>query len=37
VGNIARTSAGTIDEKTGTVTLAPTVRAATVQLVHAEQ
>jgi hypothetical protein len=37
VGNIARTSAGTVDEKTGTVTLAPTVRAVTVQLVHAGQ
>jgi hypothetical protein len=36
VGNIARTSAGTADEKTGTVTLAPTVRTVTVQLTHPE-
>ncbi len=34
VGNIARTSAGVADEKTGTVTLAPTVRTVTVQLRH---
>ncbi len=34
VGNIAHASAGTIDEKTGTVTLAATVRTVTVQLTH---
>ncbi len=33
-GNIAGSSAGTVDEKTGTVTLAPTVRTVTVQLAH---
>jgi hypothetical protein len=32
VGNIAQASAGTIDNKTGTVTLSPTVRSVTVQL-----
>jgi hypothetical protein len=36
VGNIAHTSVGTVDEATGTVTLAPTVRSVTVQLTHAE-
>ena len=35
VGNIAGTSAGTIDQKTGTVTLSPTVSTVTVQLAHA--
>ena len=35
VGNIAGASAGTIDQKTGTVTLSPTVRTVTVQLAHA--
>jgi hypothetical protein len=34
VGNIARASAGTVDNKTGTVTLAPAVRSVTVQLSH---
>jgi len=34
VGNIAGSSAGTIDETTGTVTLSPTVRTVTVQLTH---
>jgi hypothetical protein len=34
VGNIAHASAGTVDEKTGTVTLATTVRTVTVQLRH---
>ena len=32
VGNIAHASAGTVDEKTGTVTLAASVRSVTVQL-----
>ena len=32
VGNIAHASAGTVDEKTGTVTLAPSVHSVTVQL-----
>jgi hypothetical protein len=36
VGNIAHASAGTVDNKTGTVTLAPTVRSVTVQLTHPE-
>ena len=36
VGNIAHASAGTVDEKTGTVTLAATVRTVTVQLAHPE-
>jgi hypothetical protein len=36
VGNIAHASAGTVDEKTGTVTLAATVRTVTVQLTHPE-
>ena len=36
VGNIAHASAGTVDEKTGTVTLATTVRTVTVQLAHPE-
>jgi len=36
VGNIANASAGTVDEKTGTVTLASTVRTVTVQLTHPE-
>ena len=36
VGNIAHASAGTVDNKTGTVTLAPTVRSVTVQLSHPE-
>jgi hypothetical protein len=35
VGNIAHASAGTVDEKTGTVTVAPTVRSVTVTLTHA--
>jgi hypothetical protein len=34
VGNIAHASAGTINEKTGTVTLPATVRTVTVQLSH---
>ena len=34
VGNIAHASAGTIDEKTGTVTVSATVRSVTVQLSH---
>jgi hypothetical protein len=33
-GNIAGSSAGTVNEKTGTVTLARTVRTVTVQLTH---
>ena len=36
VGNIAHAGAGTTDEQTGTVTLAPTVRSVTVQLAHPE-
>ncbi|MGO9778222.1 MAG: hypothetical protein ACLPQY_00420 [Streptosporangiaceae bacterium] len=36
VGNIAHASAGTVDERTGTVTLAATVRTVTVQLTHPE-
>jgi hypothetical protein len=36
VGNIASASAGTVDEATGTVTLAPTVRTVTVTLKHQE-
>ena len=36
VGNIAHASAGTVDEKTGTVTLATAVRTVTVQLTHTE-
>jgi hypothetical protein len=32
VGNIAHASAGTVDEKTGTVTLASSVHSVTVQL-----
>jgi hypothetical protein len=32
VGNIASASAGTVNQQTGTVTLAPTVRSVTVQL-----
>ncbi len=35
-GNIARSSAGTVDNKTGTVTLSPAVRSVTVQLSHPE-
>ncbi|HEY0932667.1 MAG TPA: hypothetical protein VGD91_02900 [Trebonia sp.] len=35
-GNIARASAGTVDRKTGTVTLAPSVRSVTVQLTQPE-
>ncbi len=35
VGNIARTSAGTTNEKTGTVAISPTVRSVTVTLAHA--
>ena len=31
-----RRTSGTTDEKTGTVTLAPTVRSVTVQLAHPE-
>jgi hypothetical protein len=34
VGNISRASAGTVDEKTGTVTVPATVRSVTVQLTH---
>ena len=34
VGNIASASAGTVNEQTGTVTLAPTVHSVTVQLKH---
>ena len=34
VGNIAHASTGTVDEKTGTVTLAPSVRSVTVTLFH---
>jgi hypothetical protein len=36
VGNIAGASAGTVDNATGTVTLAPSVRSVTVQLRRAE-
>ena len=36
VGNIAGTSAGTVSESTGTVTLAPAVRTVTVRLRHPE-
>ena len=36
VGNIASTSAGTVSERTGTVTLAPGVRHVTVRLKHGE-
>jgi hypothetical protein len=36
VGNIAHASAGTVDSKTGTVTLPPTIRSVTVQLSHPE-
>jgi hypothetical protein len=36
VNNIAHASAGTVDEKTGTVTLGTTVTSVTVQLTHAE-
>jgi hypothetical protein len=36
VGNIAHASAGTVDNKTGTVTLAPAVRSVTVQLSRPE-
>jgi hypothetical protein len=36
VFNIAHASAGAVDNKTGTVTLAPGVRSVTVQLSHAE-
>lgn len=35
VGNIAHTSAGTVDEKSGTVTISPSVRTVTVQLSRA--
>lgn len=35
-GNIASASAGTVDNKAGTVTLAPAVRSVTVQLSHPE-
>jgi hypothetical protein len=35
-GNIAHASAGTVDNKTGTVTLAPTIRSVTVQLSRPE-
>src|SRR6185437_4053048 len=35
-GNIASASAGTVDSKAGTVTLAPAVRSVTVQLSHQE-
>jgi len=36
VNNIAHASAGTINEKTGTVTLSATVTSVTVHLTHAE-
>jgi hypothetical protein len=36
VGNIAHASAGTVDNKTGTVTLAAAVRSVTVRLSHPE-
>jgi hypothetical protein len=36
VGNIASATAGTVDEATGTVTLAPAVKTVTVLLKHAE-
>jgi hypothetical protein len=36
VNNIAHTTAGTINEQTGTVTLAATVGTVTVQLTHPE-
>jgi hypothetical protein len=36
VGNVASTSAGTVNEKTGTVTLRPGVRRVTVRLRHGE-
>ena len=36
VGNVAHASAGTVDEQTGTVTLASSVRSVTVQLTHPE-
>jgi hypothetical protein len=36
VGNIAHASAGVIDDKTGTVTVAPTTHTVTVQLDHPE-
>ena len=35
VGNIAHASTGVVDEKTGTVTVASSVRSVTVQLTHA--
>jgi hypothetical protein len=35
VGNIARTSSGSVDQRTGTVTLAPSVRRVTVTLTRA--
>ncbi len=34
VGNIAHASAGTVNEKTGTVTIAPTVKTVSVTLTH---
>ena len=34
VGNIAATSAGTVDDQSGTVTLAPSVTTVTVTLAH---
>jgi hypothetical protein len=36
VGNVAHASAGTVDEQTGTVTLASSVRSVSVQLTHPE-
>jgi hypothetical protein len=36
VGNIASATTGTVDEATGTVTLAPAVKTVTVHLKHAE-
>jgi hypothetical protein len=36
VGNIAHASAGVVNENTGTVTLAPSVRTVTVTLKHQE-
>ena len=34
VNNIAGANAGTVDDQTGTVTLAPTVKTVTVDLAH---
>jgi len=35
VGNIVSTTAGTVDDATGTVTLQPSVTTVTVHLAHA--